>query len=50
MNFSSCPTMNMMSVHDLHFDEDFLTSIGHDMNRIGNVNNLPCGAKESIGC
>ncbi len=37
MKFSSRPTMNKMSVHDLHFDEDFLAFVGHDINNIGNV-------------
>lgn len=37
MIFFSCPTMNRMSVHDLHFDEDFPISIGHDNSNIGNV-------------
>ncbi len=37
MNFSSCLTMNTMSVHDLHFDEDFLAFVGYDINSIGNV-------------
>jgi hypothetical protein len=31
LNFSSCPTMNTMNVHDLHFDENFLDSTRHDM-------------------
>jgi hypothetical protein len=26
-----------MNVHDLHFDENFLVSIGHDNTSIGNV-------------
>jgi hypothetical protein len=29
--------MNTMSVHDLHFDEDFLAFVGYDINSIGNV-------------
>jgi hypothetical protein len=29
--------MNTMSVHDIHFDEDFLAFVGHDINSIGNV-------------
>ncbi len=37
MNFSSCPTMKNMNVHDLHFDEYFLTFLGHDNSSIGNV-------------
>jgi hypothetical protein len=29
--------MNTMSVHDLHSDEDFPISTGHDNSNIGNV-------------
>jgi hypothetical protein len=29
--------MNNMKVHDLHSNEDFLISIGHDNSNIGNV-------------
>ncbi len=37
MNFSSCPTMNTMNVHDLHSNENFPAFVQHDNSSIGNV-------------
>jgi hypothetical protein len=39
--------MNTMSVHDLHFDEDFLAFVGHDINSIGNVQTTYHGEPEN---